>query len=65
MSKNELQGSGEHRRCGFANGAGERPYCKQRILSEKGDRFFLWRAHMALIISIENKQQKIQNILLV
>ena len=23
MSKNELQRSGEHRRCGFANGAGE------------------------------------------
>ena len=22
MSKNELQSSGEHRRCGFANGAG-------------------------------------------
>lgn len=37
----------------------------QLFLSEKGDRFFLWHAHMALIISIENKQQKIQNILLV
>ena len=23
MSKNELQGSGEHRRCDFANGAAE------------------------------------------
>ena len=23
MSKNELRSSGEHRRCGFANGAGE------------------------------------------
>ena len=27
MSKNELQRSGEHRGCGFANGAGELNAC--------------------------------------
>ena len=27
MSKSELRSSGEHRRCGFANGAGELNAC--------------------------------------
>ena len=48
MSKNELQSSGEHRRCDFANGACERmanakTLRKDRTASERKDVAFATR----------------------